>query len=80
MKITVTGLEGKVAMDATNAVRGRNEDFESYAHEVRSIVGGPTAKSFNLNFATSTTRSATSASGPPTSTKPRTGRGRSPSS
>src|SRR5207244_12797779 len=48
----VTGLEGKVTIDATNAVRGRNEDFESNAHEVKSIVGGPTAKSFNLNFAT----------------------------
>jgi hypothetical protein len=47
----VTGLEGKVAIDATNSVRGRNEDFESNAHEVKSIVGGPTAKSFNLNFA-----------------------------
>jgi len=47
----VTGLEGKVTIDATNAVRGRDEDFESNAHEVRSIVGGPTAKSFNLNFA-----------------------------
>jgi 8-hydroxy-5-deazaflavin:NADPH oxidoreductase len=47
----VTGLEGKVTIDATNAVRGRNEDFESNAHEVRSIVGGSTAKSFNLNFA-----------------------------
>jgi 8-hydroxy-5-deazaflavin:NADPH oxidoreductase len=48
----VTGIEGKVTIDATNAFRGRNEDFESNAHEVRSIVGGPTAKSFNLNFAT----------------------------
>jgi 8-hydroxy-5-deazaflavin:NADPH oxidoreductase len=47
----VTGIEGKVTIDATNAFRGRNEDFESNAHEVRSIVGGPTAKSFNLNFA-----------------------------
>ncbi len=47
----VTGLEGKVTIDATNAVRGRNEDFESNAHEIKSIVGGPTAKSFNLNFA-----------------------------
>jgi 8-hydroxy-5-deazaflavin:NADPH oxidoreductase len=47
----VTGTEGKVTIDATNAARGRNEDFESNAHEVRSIVGGPTAKSFNLNFA-----------------------------
>jgi len=47
----VSGIAGKVTIDATNAVRGRNEEFESVAHEVKSIVGGPTAKSFNLNFA-----------------------------
>ena len=47
----VSGIGGKLTIDATNAVRGRNEEFESLAHEVRSIVGGPTAKSFNLNFA-----------------------------
>ena len=47
----VTGLEGKVVVDATNAFAGRNEQFPSLAHEVKSIVGGPTAKSFNLNFA-----------------------------
>src|SRR5437588_1517343 len=47
----VTGLHGKVTIDATNAYGGRNEEFESLAHEVKSIVGGPTAKSFNLNFA-----------------------------
>jgi predicted dinucleotide-binding enzyme len=47
----VGGLAGKVTVDATNAFHGRNEDFESLAHEVKSIVGGPTAKSFNLNFA-----------------------------
>ena len=47
----VTGIDGKTVIDATNAVRGRNEAFESNAHEVKSIVGGPTAKSFNLNFA-----------------------------
>jgi len=47
----VSGIEGKLTIDATNAVRGRNEDFESNAHEIKSIVGGPTAKSFNLNFA-----------------------------
>ena len=47
----VTGIDGKVTIDATNAFRGRNEQFESLAHEVKSIVGGPTAKSFNLNFA-----------------------------
>ena len=47
----VTGLEGKVAIDATNAYGGRNEAFESLAHEVKSIVGGPVAKAFNVNFA-----------------------------
>jgi len=47
----VAGIAGKVTIDATNAFRGRNEDFESLAHEVKSIVGGPIAKSFNLNFA-----------------------------
>jgi 8-hydroxy-5-deazaflavin:NADPH oxidoreductase len=47
----VTGLDGKIAIDATNAFGGRNEQFESLAHEVKSIVGGPVAKSFNTNFA-----------------------------
>jgi len=47
----VTGLEGKPTIDATNAIRGRNAAFESNAHEVKSIAGGPTAKSFNLDFA-----------------------------
>jgi predicted dinucleotide-binding enzyme len=47
----VSGIDGKIAIDATNAYAGRNEQFESLAHEVKSIVGGPTAKSFNLNFA-----------------------------
>ena len=48
----VTGLEGKVVIDATNAFGGgRNEEFESIAHEVKSIAGGPVAKSFNTNYA-----------------------------
>jgi 8-hydroxy-5-deazaflavin:NADPH oxidoreductase len=47
----VTGLDGKIAIDATNAFGGRNEEFESLAHEVKSITGGPVAKSFNTNFA-----------------------------
>lgn len=47
----VTGYEGKPTIDATNAARGRDDSFESLAHQVKSIVGGPTAKSFNLNFA-----------------------------
>jgi predicted dinucleotide-binding enzyme len=47
----VSGIDGKATIDATNAYGGRNEAFESLAHEVKSIVGGPTAKSFNTNFA-----------------------------
>jgi len=47
----VSGVEGKTTIDATNAFAGRNGAFESLAHEVKSIVGGPTAKAFNLNFA-----------------------------
>jgi predicted dinucleotide-binding enzyme len=47
----VSGIEGKLAIDATNALGGRDEAFESLAQQVKSIVGGPTAKSFNINFA-----------------------------
>lgn len=47
----VTGLEGKVVIDATNAFHGRNEGFESLAHQVKAHTGGPVAKSFNVNFA-----------------------------
>ena len=47
----VSGLEGKVVLDATNAFGGRNDEFPSLAHEVKSITGGPVAKAFNLNFA-----------------------------
>jgi predicted dinucleotide-binding enzyme len=47
----VDGLDGKTAIDATNAFGGRNEEFASLAHEVKSFVGGPVAKSFNANFA-----------------------------
>jgi len=47
----VTGIQGKVTIDATNAFLGRNEAFESLAHEVKSIVGGPVAKAFNINYA-----------------------------
>jgi 8-hydroxy-5-deazaflavin:NADPH oxidoreductase len=47
----VTGLEGKTTIDTTNAFHGRDESHESLAHEVKSIVRGPLAKSFNINFA-----------------------------
>jgi predicted dinucleotide-binding enzyme len=46
----VTGLEGKIAIDATNAFTGRNEQYESLAHEVKTRTNGPVAKAFNVNF------------------------------
>jgi 8-hydroxy-5-deazaflavin:NADPH oxidoreductase len=46
----VTGLEGKVAIDAANAFAGRDEQYESFAHEVKAHTNGPVAKAFNANF------------------------------
>jgi len=46
----VTGLEGKIAIDTTNAFAGRDESYESLAHEVKAHTGGPVAKAFNANF------------------------------
>jgi 8-hydroxy-5-deazaflavin:NADPH oxidoreductase len=49
---TVTGLEGKTVIDATNLVGARPPDgFASNAEFIKSRTHGPTAKSFNLNFA-----------------------------
>jgi predicted dinucleotide-binding enzyme len=47
----VTGLEGKVVVDTSNAFHGRNEQYESFAHEVKAHTNGPVAKAFNANFA-----------------------------
>jgi predicted dinucleotide-binding enzyme len=47
----VRGIEGKTAIDATNAFGGRNEQYESLAAEVKSITRGPVAKAFNTNYA-----------------------------
>jgi 8-hydroxy-5-deazaflavin:NADPH oxidoreductase len=47
----VSGLEGKIAIDATNAFVGRDEEYESLAHEVKAHTNGPVAKAFNANFA-----------------------------
>jgi 8-hydroxy-5-deazaflavin:NADPH oxidoreductase len=48
----VSGIEGKVTIDATNRIRTPPPDgFDSLAAQVKSITGGPTAKAFNLNFA-----------------------------
>jgi predicted dinucleotide-binding enzyme len=46
----VTGLQGKIAVDATNIMPARQGEFPSYADEVKSFTGGPVAKSFNMNF------------------------------
>ena len=47
----VSGLEGKIAIDAENAFASRNEEYESFAHEVKAHTKGPVAKAFNANFA-----------------------------
>ena len=47
----VTGLEGKIVVDATNAFAGRDEQYESLAQEVKHSTNGPVAKAFNAGFA-----------------------------
>ena len=48
----VRGLEGKTVIDATNLVGAEPpEGFSSNAEYVKSRTNGPTAKSFNANFA-----------------------------
>ena len=46
----VSGLDGKIAIDTTNAFAGRDESYESLAHEVKAHTNGPVAKAFNANF------------------------------
>jgi len=46
----VTGLAGKIAIDATNILPERHGDFPSYAEEVKSFTDAPVAKSFNMTF------------------------------
>jgi predicted dinucleotide-binding enzyme len=48
---SVSGLEGKVLLDATNAFGGRVEGFESLAHQVKARTKGRVVKAFNLNYA-----------------------------
>src|ERR671915_955762 len=48
----VQGLEGKTVIDATNLLGvAPPEGFSSNAEFVKSRTNGPTAKSFNINFA-----------------------------
>lgn len=49
----VQGLEGKTVIDATNLFgAARPSGFDSNAEYAKSRTNGPTAKSFNVNFAT----------------------------
>ena len=49
---SVQGIEGKTVVDATNVIGAEPPDgFASNAEFVKSKANGPTAKSFNLNFA-----------------------------
>jgi 8-hydroxy-5-deazaflavin:NADPH oxidoreductase len=48
----VTGLDGKTAIDATNAISSRDDSFPSLSYKVSAITGGATAKAFNINSAT----------------------------
>jgi predicted dinucleotide-binding enzyme len=48
---TVSGLDGKTVIDASNLINARPpEGFASNAEFVKSKTGGPTAKAFNINF------------------------------
>jgi predicted dinucleotide-binding enzyme len=47
----VRGIHGQVTIDATNTFDPYPPGQESLAQQVKSIIGGPTAKAFNTNFA-----------------------------
>jgi 8-hydroxy-5-deazaflavin:NADPH oxidoreductase len=49
---SIHGVEGKTVIDATNLIGAQPPGgFGSNAEYVKSHTGGPTAKSFNINFA-----------------------------
>jgi hypothetical protein len=50
---SIDGLEGATTIDATNVIGDSTppEGFASNAEFVKSRTGGPTAKAFNINFA-----------------------------
>jgi predicted dinucleotide-binding enzyme len=48
----VEGIEGKTVLDATNLINAEPPSgFASNAEFIKSKTNGPTAKSFNINFA-----------------------------
>ncbi|MGH2927107.1 MAG: dinucleotide-binding protein [Solirubrobacteraceae bacterium] len=48
----VTGLDGKIILDATNRLRGEAPPtgYRSIAEYVKATANGPVAKAFNLNY------------------------------
>lgn len=60
----VTGIAGTPTVDATNVYGVRGSGHESNAHLVRSITGGPVAKSFSANFASEYPKLAAQATPP----------------
>lgn len=65
---SVTGLHGKVVLDATNRVGAVEHSapagYPSIAEYVKARTGGPTAKAFNLNFGNLLDQAATASSRP----------------
>ena len=65
---SVTGLHGKVVLDATNRVgvveHSAPAGYRSIAEYVKAQTGGPTAKAFNLNFGNLLDQAATASSRP----------------
>jgi len=62
----VTGLDGKIVIDATNRLGGEAAPagYGSAAEYVKAQTGGPTAKAFNLNFGALLDQAATAPSRP----------------
>jgi hypothetical protein len=62
----VTGLRGKVIIDATNRLGGEAPPtgYPSIAEYVKATTGGPTAKAFNLNFGNLLDQAAAASSRP----------------
>lgn len=53
----LTGLRGKTVIDATNRIGvDPPQGFASNTQYIKSVTGGPTAKSFNVNFASLSSR------------------------
>jgi 8-hydroxy-5-deazaflavin:NADPH oxidoreductase len=65
---SVTGLHGKVVLDATNRVgvveHSAPAGYASIAEYVKAQTGGPTAKAFNLNIGNLLDQAATASSRP----------------